>query len=77
MACTRALALSARLIAAQQRSATEQRDRERREQAGSGQRGDEVRTIALQRDQVVDHRTGKSCSAREYLRGHVRALLEG
>jgi peptide chain release factor 1 len=67
--------LRAKLIEAQQRSEAEQLYRERRQQAGSGQRGDKVRTIALQRDQVVDHRTGKSCSAREYLRGRLRALL--
>ena len=50
--------------------------RERREQAGSGQRGDKIRTIALQRDQVTDHRTGRSCSAREYLRGKLRLLID-
>lgn len=68
--------LSARLLAAKQDSEDAQRSRARREQAGSGQRGDKIRTIALQRDQVVDHRSGKSCTAREYLRGHLRALLD-
>ncbi|MFV8754548.1 peptide chain release factor-like protein [Nannocystaceae bacterium ST9] len=68
--------LRARLIEAKQRAAAEQRHRERRELAGSGQRGDKVRTIALQRDQVVDHRSGRSCSAREYLRGKLRGLVD-
>lgn len=67
--------LKAKLRDAHQRSAADERHRERRNQAGSGQRGDKVRTIALQRDQVVDHRTGKSCSAREYLRGRLRLLV--
>lgn len=67
--------LRARLVEAKQRSEAAERHRERREQAGSGQRGDKVRTIALQRDQVVDHRTGRSCSARAYLRGKLRELM--
>lgn len=67
--------LRARLVEAQQRAAVDQRDRDRRQQAGSGQRGDKVRTIALQRGQVTDHRTGKSCSAREYQRGKLRLLV--
>lgn len=67
--------LRAKLVEIQQRSAADERDRERRHQAGSGQRGDKIRTIALQRDQVVDHRTGRSCSAREYLRGRLRLLV--
>lgn len=67
--------LRAKLVAAKQRSEADQRDRERRARAGSGQRGDKIRTIALQRDQVVDHQTGKSCSAREYRRGRLRLLV--
>ncbi len=67
--------LRAKLVEAQQRSATDQRDRERRQQAGSGQRGDKVRTIALQRDRVTDHQTRRSCSAREYMRGKLRLLV--
>lgn len=68
--------LRAKLEDAQQRSEADERDRERRNQAGSGQRGDKIRTIALQRDRVVDHRSGKSCSAREYLRGRLRLLVD-
>ncbi len=68
--------LRARLAAAKQQSEAAERHRLRREQAGSGQRGDKVRTIALQRDQVTDHRTGRSCSAREYLRGRLRSIVD-
>ncbi len=44
-------------------------------QVGSGMRGDKVRTVALQRDSVTDHRTGRSMRAKQYLRGQLRALL--
>lgn len=67
--------LRAKLAEAQRQAQARERERERREKAGSGQRGDKVRTIALQRDQVTDHRSGRSCSAREYLRGKLSLLV--
>ena len=36
------------------------RAQDRKDQVGTGQRGDKVRTIAVQRDQVVHHGTGKT-----------------
>ncbi len=39
-----------------------------------GMRGDKVRTVAIQRDDVVDHRTGKRMSAKAYLRGAIDNL---
>jgi len=42
---------------------------DRRRQIGSGQRGDKRRTIAVQRDSVVDHVTGKSWRFADYVRG--------
>lgn len=44
---------------------------ERRRQVGSGERGDKIRTVRLQDDRVVDHRTGRRTSAARYLAGHV------
>ena len=41
----------------------------RRRQIGSGQRGDKRRTIAVQRDSVVDHETGRSWRFADYARG--------
>lgn len=41
----------------------------RRSQVGSGQRGDKRRTIAVQRDTVHDHVTGRRWSYRDYERG--------
>lgn len=66
--------LGARLLAAKEASEATARDRDRKEQVGTGQRGDKVRTVALQRDQATDHRTGKRVAARVYLAGNVEAL---
>lgn len=50
------------------------RNNRRREQVGSGMRGDKRRTIALQRDQVHDHITDKRMPAKTYFRGEVEGL---
>lgn len=42
----------------------------RRDQVGRGQRGDKIRTVAVQRDDVADHVTGRRWSFREYQRGN-------
>jgi peptide chain release factor 1 len=42
---------------------------DRRRQIGSGQRGDKRRTIAVQRDAVVDHLTGRTWRFTDYERG--------
>ena len=47
----------------------EERASDRRRQIGSGQRGDKRRTIAVQRDSVVDHVTGRSSRFVDYERG--------
>jgi peptide chain release factor 1 len=66
--------LRARMLAAERDRAQRERNAERRDKVGAGMRGDKVRTIALQRGTVTDHRTGKSMEAHRYLRGHVRDL---
>lgn len=43
---------------------------QRRQQVGSGQRGDKRRTIAVQRDDVVDHITGRQWSFKDYVKGN-------
>ena len=50
--------LSARLYEAERERIAAQRMKERKEQVGTGQRGDKVRTYRTQDDQVTDHRTG-------------------
>jgi len=66
--------LRARLKEAGDAHLTRERNASRRRQVGCGARGDKVRTIAIQRDTVTDHVTGKSMKARAYLRGNLRPL---
>lgn len=66
--------LRARLREAEQAGRDQKRNRKRRDQIGGGARGDKRRTIALQRDQVTDHVTGKQMSAKQYLRGLIEDL---
>lgn len=49
----------------------EEVSQDRREQIGSGQRGDKIRTVRLQDGHVVDHRSKKRTSTSRYLKGHV------
>jgi peptide chain release factor 1 len=50
------------------------RDAKRRKQVGTAERADKRRTVALQRGQVVDHRTGKKVNPKKYLRGEIEKL---
>lgn len=43
---------------------------ERKGQIGSGMRGDKIRTYRVQDDQVVDHRTGKRWTLKNWMRGY-------
>jgi protein subunit release factor A len=46
----------------------------RRQQIGSGMRGDKRRTYRFQDDVVVDHVTGKSMQASKVMRGQMNNL---
>ena len=61
--------LRARLHQERTRLASAERADDRRRQIGSGQRGDKRRTIAVQRDSVFDHVTGRSWRFADYERG--------
>jgi peptide chain release factor 1 len=61
--------LRAKLAAEQRAVATAARAAARRDQAGSGMRGDKRRTIRVQDDSVVDHVTGRAWRYRDYVRG--------
>lgn len=50
--------LAARLYDAEREKAKSAKDDQRKQQVGTGQRGDKVRTYRTQDDQVTDHRTG-------------------
>ena len=47
---------------------------DRQHQIGSGERGDKIRTMRFQDDQVVDHRTNRSISAEKFMQGHMYLL---
>lgn len=46
----------------------------RRQQVGSGMRGDKIRTYRFQDDRVQDHRTGKSAKSSTVLKGNFDLL---
>ena len=47
---------------------------ERKNQVGSGQRGDKIRTYRFQNNSVKDHQTGKQCTCEKLLAGNFDLL---
>jgi peptide chain release factor 1 len=45
------------------------RDKERKQQLGSGMRGDKIRTYRHQDDRVTDHRTGETWKLKSWMKG--------
>jgi len=66
--------LRARLQASMTADKTKNRNKKRKNQVGSGMRGDKIRTISYQRDSVTDHRNGKTIKLRAYLKGDLKDL---
>lgn len=62
--------LRARLIQAKETSVHAARNQDRREQVGIGARGDKRRTIAVQRNSVLDHLTGQRWTFKDYEKGN-------
>ena len=67
-------ALLARLDAAGRGEADADLARDRKQQVGSGMRGDKTVTIRFQDDRAVHHGTGKSMKATHYMRGLMDQL---
>jgi peptide chain release factor 1 len=66
--------LEARVQAHQASQAQADRAQTRKEQTGSGQRGDKVRTYRSQDDSVSDQRTSKRARLRDVLAGKLELL---
>lgn len=69
---SRALALrilSERLAEKQEVHRLGKRSKKRKEQVGSGQRGDKIRTYRVRDDRVVDHVTGQKWKFSKWIRG--------
>ena len=62
--------LRARIVERQAAEAGAARAKLRRDQIGSGMRGDKRRTVRVQDDSVVDHLTGKTWRYKDYVRGN-------
>jgi peptide chain release factor 1 len=61
--------LAARVVNRELTMADEARATDRRQQVGSGMRGDKRRTIRVQDDQVTDHVDGRTWRFKNYVRG--------
>lgn len=61
--------LAARVEEVQVNRVWEQQNQTRREQIGSGMRGDKIRTYRTQNNQVTDHRTGAKWKLDRWMKG--------
>lgn len=66
--------LASRLQQQAQASAQATQHAARKDQVGTGMRGDKRRTIRVRDDQVTDHLIGKKMSVQRYLRGELEVL---
>lgn len=68
--------LAARLEQAEEEQLVKSRNKKRREQFGTGERGvQKIRTIKVQDDSVINHENGKRISSKKYLKGDFKKLL--
>lgn len=66
--------LRSKLAKAQNEKGQVERNQARRDQVGTGERSDKVRTIQEQNDTVLDHVTGKRTTVRKYRKGLLEDL---
>jgi len=68
--------LQARLFAKAKQESSMCRDLMRKEQVGSGMRGDKIRTVCQIKGVVFDKRTGKKIPLKKYEKGYFDELME-
>ena len=68
--------IQAKLQNQQQKEQSKKQNGKRKEQVGSGMRGDKVRTIRTQDDTVINHVTGGRCRYKKYARGDFGDLTK-
>jgi peptide chain release factor 1 len=68
--------LRAKVSSMAQDNADSERSQSRKEQVGSGQRGDKIRTYREQDNRVTDHRTGKKATLEKIRRGEIELLAD-
>jgi peptide chain release factor 1 len=74
----RAMALlRARIYEAQQRAVDAARAAERKEQVGSGDRSDRIRTYNFPQDRLTDHRLNRNFALSQVLEGKLDPIIEG
>lgn len=61
--------LAAKIGGHQAKASREDREKRRKEQVGTGMRGDKIRTYRTQDDQINDHRTGQTWKLKKWMRG--------
>lgn len=66
--------LKAKLKEATRNQFFQDRDKSRKEQVGSGMRGDKVRTIRVRDDLVTDHRMNRTTTYAQYAKGDLSDL---
>ncbi|MCB9878285.1 MAG: peptide chain release factor 1 [Planctomycetes bacterium] len=69
--------LRSRIYEARQRAADAARAAERKEQVGSGDRSDRVRTYNFPQDRVTDHRLNRNFALSQVLEGKLEPIVEG
>jgi peptide chain release factor 1 len=68
--------LRSRIYEAQKRAAEAARAAERREQVGSGDRSDRVRTYNFPQDRLTDHRLNRNFALSQILEGRLEPVIE-
>lgn len=69
--------LRSRIYESQQRAAEAERAAERRDQVGTGDRSDRVRTYNFPQDRLTDHRLNKNFPLTQVMEGKLEPIIQG